>query len=189
MADIIHEVEERELKKTEKEQERLRKEEERDSKKTLKPKKLFTKESFVEFILEGRKLSRAAFFSEVNEVEERNNKKKYSIENKEDEVPTKSTRKRSSKSDETMDELIARIARELEDESANTMSALKNRKCTKCAIMPVDQRYIIDKDLGYCEECADILHLGESKEARKMDYQLSLLGDENEDAGPEYGGF
>jgi hypothetical protein len=41
--------------------------------------------------------------------------------------------------------------------------------CTKCGINQVVDRFIIDKELGYCGDCADILRLGETKEARKME--------------------
>jgi hypothetical protein len=41
--------------------------------------------------------------------------------------------------------------------------------CTKCGINQVQDRFIIDKELGYCADCADILRLGETKEARKME--------------------
>lgn len=54
----------------------------------------------------------------------------------------------------------------------------------------VSPEFWVDKHLGYCEECAFILKLGQSKEARKVEYQLGGMGDsldeEDEDImGPD----
>ncbi|MBF0433226.1 MAG: hypothetical protein HQK83_18240, partial [Fibrobacteria bacterium] len=43
-------------------------------------------------------------------------------------------------------------------------------KCTKCGINDAVEEFTIDKELAYCADCADLLQLGQTKEARKLDY-------------------
>ena len=117
---------------------------------------------------------RTPFFFEVIEAEERNNKKKYSSDAKLPEKPTICVRNRSSLVEETPEELIERLAQELEEENFGMMREFGMQLCTKCGKTAVTMEFRVDKDLGYCEECADILRLGQSKEARKSEYQLSL---------------
>jgi len=125
-------------------------------------------------LLKTFKLVRTPFFFEVIEAEERNNKKKYSSDAKLPEKPTICVRNRSSLVEETPEELIERLAQELEEENFGMMREFGQQLCTKCGVSTVTMEFRVDKDLGYCEECADILRLGQSKEARKSEYQLSL---------------
>lgn len=39
-------------------------------------------------------------------------------------------------------------------------------KCVKCLGPLAAGEFVVNKDMGYCEECAALLHLGESKESR-----------------------
>jgi hypothetical protein len=59
---------------------------------------------------------------------------------------------------------------------------LRPQLCTKCGINQVSERFTIDKELGYCDDCAEILHLGETKEARKIDFHPSLMKKDGEPA-------
>jgi hypothetical protein len=118
-------------------------------------------------ILESRKFLKVSSLIEQDEIEERANKKKYS-ESKLPEYPTRSMRSKEHKLEETPEELIARIARELDDErSVSSLDQNEMQLCTKCGMLPVADRFRVDRDLGYCEICAELLGLGESKEARK----------------------
>lgn len=121
-----------------------------------------------EDIVAARKFLATSFFAEVNEQEERANKKKYT-ETKAPELPTVSSRKSEIKIGETTEEMIARIARELQEESQSLMGEEDEQNCTKCGLFPVDAQFRIDRELGYCQYCAEVLHLGESKEARNFD--------------------
>lgn len=49
------------------------------------------------------------------------------------------------------------------------------RRCTKCGINPASEKFMVERDLAYCEDCAELLHLGTSKEAKPVDYHPSLL--------------
>ncbi|HSQ41020.1 MAG TPA: hypothetical protein VLM37_01930 [Fibrobacteraceae bacterium] len=126
-------------------------------------------------LLQAYKLVRTPFFFEILEAEERINKKKYSSETKLPEKPTICVRNRSSLVEETPEELIERLAQELEEENFGMLREFGSQMCTKCGINPVSPEFRVDKDLGYCEECAEILRLGQSKEARKSEYQMSLM--------------
>jgi len=129
----------------------------------------------VSILLRSYKLQRSSFFFEVQEADERVNKKKYTGDVKVPEKPTICVRNRSSLVEETPEELIERLAQELEEEHFGMLREFGSQMCTKCGRNPVSIEYRVDKDLGYCEDCADILRLGQSKEARKSDYQMSLM--------------
>ena len=85
-------------------------------------------------------------------------------------------RHRASLVDETPEELYARVIAELQEENIRFTQECSRQLCTKCCRNPVSPEYRVDKDLGYCEECAEILGLGRSKEARHLSYQAKLLG-------------
>ena len=72
--------------------------------------------------------------------------------------------------EETPEELVERIARELDEQHIFKRGILGPPKCTKCGIADAIEEFTIDKELAYCGECAELLHLGETKEARKLDY-------------------
>lgn len=54
-------------------------------------------------------------------------------------------------------------------------------KCTKCGIREIDSKYMVDRDTGYCKECAELLHLGTSREAQKIDQGIPRTTDADED--------
>lgn len=122
----------------------------------------------------GAKMSKVVFFFEDDEQEDRSSKKKVSSEAVE--KPTASMRHRASLAEETPEELYARVVQELQEENLRFTKECSNQLCTKCCRNLVSPEYRVDKDLGYCEECAEILGLGLSKEARHLNYQAKLLG-------------
>ena len=130
-------------------------------------------------LLEGvKKLSKAVMFFEVDEQEDRSNKKKMSSEMKNiDMKPTAAIRRKASLADETQEELTERILKELEEQNLAFEREAASQMCTRCNQNLVSPEFWVDKHLGYCEECATILKLGQSKEARKVEYQLGGMGD------------
>ena len=122
----------------------------------------------------GVKLLKVAFFYEDDEQEDRSSKKKVSADVVE--KPTASMRHRASLAEETPEELYARVIAELQEENLRFAKECSHQLCSKCCRNPVAPEFRVDKDLGYCEECAEILGLGRSKEARHLNYQAKLLG-------------
>ena len=78
--------------------------------------------------------------------------------------------------------MIARIARELQEESQSPLGPEDEQNCTKCGIFPVEEQFRIDRELGFCSYCAELLHLGESKEARNFQSQNRIGGEESDAA-------
>lgn len=134
-------------------------------------------------LLEGvKKLSKSIMFVEVDEQEDRSNKKKMSSEMKNLEMkPTASIRRKSSLAEETQEELTERILKELEEQNLAFEREAATQMCTRCNRNLVSPEFWVDKHLGYCEECAMILKLGQSKEARKVEYQLGAMGGDSLD--------
>jgi hypothetical protein len=91
-------------------------------------------------------------------------------------------RRRGAGGEESPEELVERIERELENQHIFKRNMLRPQLCTKCGINQVSERFTIDKELGYCDDCAEILHLGETKEARKIDFHPSLMKKDGEPA-------
>ena len=79
------------------------------------------------------------------------------------------SRRKGVSLEETPEELVIRIERELEHQFFFKRNAVKPQMCTKCGINSVAVRFTLDKELGYCDDCAKILRLGETKEARRME--------------------
>lgn len=130
-------------------------------------------------LLEGvKKLSKSVMFVEIDEQEDRSNKKKMSSEMKSLEMkPTAAIRHKASLAEETQEELTERILKELEEQNLAFEREAASQMCTRCNRNLVSPEFWVDKHLGYCEECAMILKLGQSKEARKVEYQLGGMGD------------
>lgn len=143
-------------------------------------------EIILSVLLEGGKtLLKTPFFIEVDEQEDRTNKKKVSSELKGLEKPTLVMRRKASLAEETPEELYNRVIQELEEENQNLYKESENQLCTKCGLRPVVAEYRVDKDLGYCEECAKMLGLGHTKEARRLDYQMNLMGGDSLSEGDD----
>jgi len=60
-------------------------------------------------------------------------------------------------------------------------------RCTKCGIREPVQKFTIDRDTGFCAECATILRLGKSREALKMEQGIprSSIVDNDDDEADE----
>ncbi len=126
---------------------------------------------YVEDLLKGKKIIRHILVTEVNEVEERINKKKYS-EVRPIESLTRCSRSKERRMEESAEELISRIARELEEEQAVRENPFAENLCAKCNEFPILETFRIDKGFGYCEFCADLLNLGQTKEAKSFEFGL-----------------
>jgi hypothetical protein len=127
----------------------------------------------------GQKLLKSVFFYEIDEEQERQaNKRKYSSELRQPDRPTVATRHKND-GQETMEQLRARIEAELDAETEE-MAEMYAQNCIKCGIRPVSPNFVVDKDLGYCEECAELLHLETPQEQLVPDYQDGP-GDEDDD--------
>jgi len=141
----------------------------------------------------GKKPCKFIMFVEIDEQEERANKKKVTSEMKNlEKKPTSAIRHKISLAEETQEELTERILKELEEQNAAFTREAATQICTRCNRNLVSPEFWVDKHLGYCEECATILHLGQSKEARKVEYQLGAMGgdsldeaDDDEFEGPD----
>ena len=92
-------------------------------------------------------------------------------------------RRKDTAAEETSEELVERIERELQHQSFFKRNSLKPQMCTKCGINVVIDRFTIDRELGYCGSCAEILRLGATKEARRMEFNPSMKK-EGEAAAP-----
>ena len=90
-------------------------------------------------------------------------------------------RRKGPATEETSEELAERIERELQSQSFLKRSSMRPQMCTKCGINAVTPRFTIDRELGYCEGCAEILRLGETKEARRMEFNLAAKKDEKDE--------
>ena len=130
----------------------------------------------------GKKLSKTIMFTEINEEAERVNQKKVSSELKQlEKKPTMAIRHKISLAEETQEELTERILKELEEQNLAFTREVATQICTRCNKNLVSPEFWVDKDLGYCEECAAILKLGQSKEARKVEYTLGSMGGDSLD--------
>jgi len=133
-------------------------------------------------LLDGKKPCKFIMFVEIDEQEERANKKKVTSEMKSlEKKPTSAIRHKISLAEETQEELTERILKELEEQNAAFTREAATQICTRCNKNLVSPEFWVDKHLGYCEECAAILHLGQSKEARKVEYQLGAMGGDSLD--------
>ena len=129
-----------------------------------------------------KRFSKTVMFVEIDEQEDRSNKKKMSSEMKNLEMkPTASIRHKIALGEETQEELTERILKELEEQNLAFEREAASQMCTRCNRNLVSPEFWVDKHLGYCEECAMILKLGQSKEARKVEYQLGSMGGDSLD--------
>jgi len=148
------------------------------------PKKFTVKSDYPYAVLleGGKKPCKFIMFVEIDEQEERANKKKVTSEMKNlEKKPTSAIRHKISLAEETQEELTERILKELEEQNAAFTREAATQICTRCNKNLVSPEFWVDKHLGYCEECAAILHLGQSKEARKVEYQLGAMGGDSLD--------
>ena len=130
----------------------------------------------------GKKLSKTLLFTEAkDESDHANQKKVTSDSSKTEKKPTMAIRRKISLAEETQEELTERILKELEEQNAAFTREAATQMCTRCNRNLVSPEFWVDKHLGYCEECAMILKLGQSKEARKVEYTLGSMGGDSLD--------
>jgi hypothetical protein len=89
--------------------------------------------------------------------------------------------RKQPKGEESHDELIARIEKELLTVRMAGKKVQREQVCTKCCINPVDPSFMVDRDTGYCTECAIVLGLGHTREARQQNFHPSLMKSDDED--------
>lgn len=132
----------------------------------------------------SKKTTKSSFIYEINEAEERLNKKKYT-EIKPAETLTRAIRSSDRRGEETQEEMEARIARLLQEDDRTAFDPDRVQYCTKCGIFPVSEMYVIDRNLGFCDDCAILLRLGETKEAKTFEFGLGNQ-DQQEDEDAAY---
>ena len=71
--------------------------------------------------------------------------------------------------------LVELLSQQLEFENRTYFEGCEGQICVKCNINNVDQKYYVDKSLGYCTDCATLLGLGQSKEGVFSDAQVELM--------------
>jgi hypothetical protein len=71
--------------------------------------------------------------------------------------------------------LVELLSQQLEFENRTYFEGCEGQICTKCNANNVDQKYYVDKSLGYCTDCATLLGLGQSKEGVFSDAQMELM--------------
>lgn len=120
-------------------------------------------------------LFKAAFFQEVV-VGSPSTRKVRAVA-----APVSSSARKQPKGEESHDELIARIEKELLTVRMTGKKVQREQVCTKCCINPVDPSYMVDRDTGYCTECAIVLGLGHTREARQQNFHPSLMKSEDGD--------
>ncbi len=138
-------------------------------------------ESLTVLLKDGAKLAKVAFFFEDLELDDHAPKKKVSPDAAE--KPTASKRRRASVGEETTEEIYARVIAELQEANVRMLQEFSNQLCTRCCKNPVAPEFRVNKDLGYCKDCAEILHLGQTREARLLNYRQGLLGADSLDEG------
>jgi hypothetical protein len=71
--------------------------------------------------------------------------------------------------------LVELLSQQLEFENRTYFEGCGGQVCVKCNINNVDQKFYVDKSLGYCTDCAMLLGLGQSKEGVFSDAQMELM--------------
>jgi len=71
--------------------------------------------------------------------------------------------------------LVELLSQQLEFENRTYFEGCEGQICVKCNVNNVDQKYYVDKSLGYCTDCAMLLGLGQSKEGVFSDAQMELM--------------
>ncbi|HKP98328.1 MAG TPA: hypothetical protein VJ385_21540 [Fibrobacteria bacterium] len=59
-----------------------------------------------------------------------------------------------------------------------------SKRCVKCLAAMPNPDWIVNKDMAYCNECAALLHLGESKESRIFNDMQDKVSDQSPDPVP-----
>jgi len=116
-------------------------------------------------MVQGAKFVKVPFFVDIKK-DDLNGKHKLP------EKPTASSRPKVNGIDSK--NLVEQLSQQLEFENRTYFEGCEGQICTKCNINNVDQKYYVDKSLGYCTDCAALLGLGQSKEGVFSDAQMEL---------------
>ncbi|MCL2206723.1 MAG: hypothetical protein FWB90_01350 [Fibromonadales bacterium] len=124
-------------------------------------------------IIQGAKFIKVPFFFDV-EKEDSNGKRKHINLSK---LPDKPTVWSRPKIGSTMDSknLVELLSQQLEYENRTYFEGCEGQVCVKCNMNNVDQKFYVNKSLGYCVDCATLLDLGQSKEGVFSDAQMELM--------------
>jgi len=118
-------------------------------------------------MIEGAKFLKVPFFVDL---------KKDDLSGKQ-KLPEKPTACSRPKVNGTLDgkNLVELLSQQLEFENRTYFEGCEGQICVKCNVNNVDQKYYVDKSLGYCTDCAMLLGLGQSKEGVFSDAQMELM--------------
>ena len=124
-------------------------------------------------MIQGAKFVKTPFFFDA-EKEERLGKRKHLILPKSVEKPTACSRPKIGNSTDSKN-LVELLSQQLEYENRTYFEGCEGQICVKCNVNNVDQKFYVNKSLGYCTECATLLDLGQSKEGVFSDAQIELM--------------
>jgi hypothetical protein len=116
-------------------------------------------------MIQGAKFVKVPFFVDIKK-DDLNGKHKLP------EKPTACSRPKVNGVDSK--NLVEQLSQQLEFENKTYFEGCEGQICTKCNINFVDQKFYVDKSLGYCTDCAALLGLGQSKEGVFSDAQMEL---------------
>jgi len=124
-------------------------------------------------MIQGAKLAKIPFIFDA-EKEERLGKRKIFVQSKSMEKPTAWSRPKIGNSTDSKN-LVELLSQQLEYENRTYFEGCEGQICVKCNVNNVDQKFYVNKSLGYCTECATLLDLGQSKEGVFSDAQIELM--------------
>ncbi|MDR1829221.1 MAG: hypothetical protein LBQ76_00455 [Candidatus Fibromonas sp.] len=124
-------------------------------------------------MIQGAKFVKTPFFFDA-EKEERLGKRKQLALPKSVEKPTAWSRPKIGNSTDSKN-LVELLSQQLEYENRTYFEGCEGQICVKCNVNNVDQKFYVNKSLGYCTECATLLDLGQSKEGVFSDAQIELM--------------
>ena len=124
-------------------------------------------------MIQGAKFVKTPFFFDA-EKEERLGKRKLLAIPKSVERPTACSRPKIGNSTDSKN-LVELLSQQLEYENRTYFEGCEGQICVKCNVNNVDQKFYVNKSLGYCTECATLLDLGQSKEGVFSDAQIELM--------------
>jgi len=118
-------------------------------------------------MIQGAKFVKTAFFVDIKKDDAAGKQK----------LPEKPTTCARQKVNGALDSknLVELLSQQLEFENKTYFEGCEGQICVKCNVNPVDQKYYVDKSLGYCTDCAMLLGLGQSKEGVFSDAQMELM--------------
>ncbi|MCL2260503.1 MAG: hypothetical protein FWC15_04010 [Fibromonadales bacterium] len=123
-------------------------------------------------IIQGAKFVKTPFFFD-SEKEESGKRKHISL-TKPPEKPTSWSRPKIGNIADGKN-LVELLSQQLEFENRTYFEGCEGQVCVKCNVNNVDQKFYVNKSLGYCADCATLLDLGQSKEGVFSDAQMELM--------------